>query len=87
MAKSGKRVHILEAHEFPGQNFVYEMAEVARTEDEEGNFVASNNLFQHVGIDVTDIDAALQRALDAGAKLAAPVRLVTANDVKAKNAL
>ncbi len=73
---------------FPGQDFVYEMAEVARTEDEGegGNVVTSSHLFQHVGIDVTDIDAALQRALDAGAKLAAPVRLVTAEDVKAKNA-
>ncbi len=65
---------------FPGQDFVYEMAE---RQSAEGGAQA---LFQHVGIDVQDIDAALKRALDAGAILTTPIRTVTAEDVTAKNA-
>ncbi len=66
---------------FPGQDFVYELSEQASFPDSTFNGTA----FQHVGIDVLDIDAALQRALDAGGELLAPIRLVEGNGVAAKN--
>lgn len=67
---------------FPGQDFVYEMSENSSDDKIEPAGV----LFQHVGIDVKDIDAALKRALDTGAELVVPVRTVSALGVKAKNA-
>ncbi len=66
---------------FPGQDFVYEMAEGV-VEDSIGR----PSHFQHVGFDVEDIETALQMALDAGGELVSPVRLVEGNNVAAKTA-
>ncbi len=68
---------------FPGQDFVYEMSENSRDDKIEPAGV----LFQHVGIDVKDIDAALKRALDTGAELVVLVRTVSALGVKEKTHL
>ncbi|MEQ1585362.1 MAG: VOC family protein [Cyclobacteriaceae bacterium] len=67
---------------FPRQDFVFELAEhVADTSSRPSAF-----LFQHVGIDVLDIDAAYKRAMDAGAKELLPVRKVKAKGIEAKQA-
>ncbi len=68
---------------FPGQDFVYEMSENSSDDKIEPAGV----LFQHVGIDVKDIDAALKRALDTGAELVVLVRTVSALGVKEKTHL
>ena len=67
---------------FPGQDFVYELAEQP-TKTAEGNQVI---LFQHVGVDVKNIDKAYQRAVDAGAESLLAVRRVKAKGVEAKQA-
>ncbi len=67
---------------FPGQDFVYEMAQNQNTPDSSGKAF----LFQHVGIDVDTIEVALDRALAAGAKLLAPVQLVSTKDIQVKQA-
>jgi len=67
---------------FPGQDFVFELAEhAADTSSRPTAF-----LFQHVGVDVKDIDAAYKRAMDAGAKELLPVRKVKAKGIEAKQA-
>jgi catechol 2,3-dioxygenase-like lactoylglutathione lyase family enzyme len=67
---------------FPNQDFVFELSEqVADTTNRPVAF-----LFQHVGIDVQDIDAAYSRAMGAGAEALLPVRVVKAKGVEAKQA-
>jgi catechol 2,3-dioxygenase-like lactoylglutathione lyase family enzyme len=67
---------------FPGQDFVYEFSERANYPDS----ALVGDHFQHLGVDVLDIESAFQRALDAGGKLMAPVRTVEGKGVAAKNA-
>ncbi len=67
---------------FPGQDFVYEMAE----QPADTTHQLTNNLFQHVGIDVIDIDAAFKRAIEAGAEELLAVRTVKAKGIEAKQA-
>ena len=57
---------------FPGQDLVYELGERSDT-------TKTGNLFQHVGVEVKDLKGALQRILDAGGKLAVPIRQVKTN--------
>jgi catechol 2,3-dioxygenase-like lactoylglutathione lyase family enzyme len=67
---------------FPNQDFVFELSEqVADTTNRPVAF-----LFQHVGIDVQDIDAAYSRAMGAGAEALLPVRVVKAKGIEAKQA-
>lgn len=60
---------------FPGQDFVYELAERADKTDT----TRPGNLFQHVGVEVKDITVALQRVINAGGKVAIPIRRVRTN--------
>lgn len=64
---------------FPGQDFVYEISEQ--------NIVSDSlppSTFQHVGIDVIDVESALKRAMEAGGELISPIRSVSGKDVSAK---
>ncbi len=65
---------------FDGQDFVLEISERASYKA-----VNDSSSFNHLGIDVADIDAAEQRLLNAGAKLMRGVTLVEADDIAAKN--
>lgn len=67
---------------FPGQDFVYEFSERANWPDS----ALVGDYFQHLGVDVLDIEPAFQRALDAGGVLMAPIRTVEGKGVAAKNA-
>lgn len=67
---------------FPGQDFVFELAEHAR----DTSSINNQFLFQHMGVDVTDIDSAFKRALDKGAEPLLPVRKVKANGIEALQA-
>ncbi len=67
---------------FPGQDFVYEFSERANYPDS----ALVGDYFQHLGVDVLDIETAFQRALDAGGVLMAPIRTVEGKGVAAKNA-
>ena len=67
---------------FPGQEFVYEITRNPNPPDS----INRIPLFQHVGVDVTDIEAALQRALAAGGIMVAPIQMVTTKDIKVKQA-
>jgi catechol 2,3-dioxygenase-like lactoylglutathione lyase family enzyme len=65
---------------FPGQDFVYELAERADT-------ARPGNLFQHVGVEVKNIAIALQRAVDAGGKMYIPIRRIrTSSGLEIKQA-
>lgn len=67
--------------QFPGQDFVYEIGE-------RPDFLTPENAnasYQHVGIDVVDIDASLQRALEAGATLLRPISEVEVEGLRLKN--
>lgn len=67
---------------FPGQNFVYEMAENTTLPDS----ISTTGAFQHVGIDVKDISAALDRALRAGFVMRDTIRTVKATgNIEAMN--
>ncbi len=67
---------------FPDQDFVFELAQqVADTTMRPATYS-----FQHMGVDVQDIDAAYKRAIDAGAKELLPVRKVKAKGIEAKQA-
>ena len=66
---------------FAGQDFVYELAQNPSPPDSLGR-----GLFQHVGVDVMDIETALKRALEAGGELVAPVQLVSTKDINVKQA-
>lgn len=65
---------------FPGQEFVLELAERPVTDDGIAPF------YQHLGVDVRDIGAALARATAAGAREPSGISTVHAGDVIAKNA-
>lgn len=67
---------------FPGQDFVFELAEHPR----DSTSISNTFLFQHMGIDVKDIDAAYKRALDQGGEPLRPVRIVKATGIEAKQA-
>ncbi len=67
---------------FPGQDFVYEIGQNSNPLDS----MIRGTLFQHVGIDVSDIEAALQRAIEAGGILVAPVQTVSTKDINVKQA-
>ena len=56
---------------FPGQDFVWEMVE-------NPNLVASESpsLYQHVGVDVTNMETAFNRLVNAGAEIVVAPRLV-----------
>src|SRR5215470_2809007 len=60
---------------FPGQDFVYELAERADPNDT----TRQGNLFGHVGVEVKDIVFVVQRGIDAGGKLYVPIRRVRAS--------
>tara|TARA_R110002073_G_scaffold59420_2_gene149752 strand:- start:8077 stop:8559 length:483 start_codon:yes stop_codon:yes gene_type:complete len=66
---------------FPNQDFVYEMSEVAEY-DNSTNF----DKFHHVGIDVRNIKSAFKRAVEAGAEVLVPIRLVQTNGIETKQA-
>ena len=68
---------------FPGQDFVYELAERADKNDT----TRPGNLFQHVGVEVKDIAVALQHGINAGGKVAIPIRRVkTSSGLEIKQA-
>ena len=62
---------------FPGQDFVFELAERADKNDT----TRPGNLFQHVGVEVKDITVAFQRAINAGGRVMIPIRRVRTNSV------
>ena len=66
---------------FPNQDFVFELRETTET-DTLSNF----DLFEHIGVDVNDIDAAVQKVISAGAELVVPVRLIETNNLILKHA-
>jgi len=66
---------------FPGQDFVYEMVELPSFPDSANTFP----LFNHIGIDVLDIEKALPKALAAGAIIDTPIQTVETNGLKAKS--
>ena len=61
---------------FPKQDFVFELAERA---DKTDTASRAGNLFQHVGVEVTNITAAFQRVVNAGGKIFIPIRSVRTN--------
>ena len=67
---------------FPGQDFVFELAQqVADTTRRPASYS-----FQHMGVDVLDIERAYKRLMDAGAKELLKVRKVKAKGIEAKQA-
>lgn len=67
---------------FPDQDFVFELSE----QKVDSAAVPVAFLFQHVGVDVQDIDAAFKRVINAGAKELSPIRNVKATGIEAKQA-
>ena len=65
---------------FPGQDFVLELSE-QQVEDD-----GTSPYFQHIGVDVTDIEAAAARVQAAGGRDFSGVRMVRARDLVARNA-
>ena len=65
---------------FPGQDFVFELAERKVQDD------GITPVFQHVGVDVTDIAAAAERVKAAGGRNFTGISLVEGQGVKAKTA-
>jgi catechol 2,3-dioxygenase-like lactoylglutathione lyase family enzyme len=66
---------------FPGQEFVLELSEQRIEAGEAGG------LYQHLGVDVTDIEAAAERAQTAGARDFSGIRTVRASGgIEARNA-
>lgn len=61
---------------FPGQDFVYELAQRA---DKNDSISKPGNLLQHVGVEVNDISTALTRVTSAGGKIAIAIRSVLTN--------
>ncbi|NAS32016.1 hypothetical protein GTQ40_13605 [Flavobacteriaceae bacterium R38] len=66
---------------FPGQDFVWEMVENPDT-----NVSGVPSLYQHVGVDVTDIDSAFKRIVDAGADVVTAPRTVRMTGLETKQA-
>jgi catechol 2,3-dioxygenase-like lactoylglutathione lyase family enzyme len=77
--ESGEYDMYLSLLKFPGQDFVLEIGE---NPDFEGNNTGAN--YTHVGIDVSDIEAAGERVLKAGGIIVRPISLVETEDIKAK---
>ncbi len=77
-SQAERDIHIV-LLKFPGQDFVFEMSEVAEAPENPG-------FFHHVGVDVEHIDQAFQRVVDAGAEVVVPIRLVQTQGVEAKQA-
>jgi len=67
---------------FPGQDFIYELSEQKPFPE----VTATGGIFQHIGIDVLNIEQAFEQAVNAGAEAAVPVRTVRAEGVLAKQA-
>lgn len=67
---------------FPGQDFVFELAEHER----DTSSINNPFLFQHMGVEVTDINSSFKRALDHGGEPLLPVRKVKANGIEALQA-
>lgn len=65
---------------FPGQDFVFELAE-RKVEDD-----GITPVFQHVGVDVKDIDAAAERVKAAGGQSFNGIAIVEAEGVRTKTA-
>lgn len=65
---------------FPGQEFVLELAERKVADD------GISPVFQHIGVDVTDIVSAAGRVRAAGGKDVAGIAVVEGDGVKAKTA-
>lgn len=66
---------------FPGQDFVFELSEQAVQREGPSPF------FQHLGVDVADLEAAVARAEAGGAREMSPIRTVRASGgVEARNA-
>ncbi len=66
---------------FPNQNFVLELSETPGI-----NYESPSPFYQHLGIDVKDIESAFKRLQDIGAKVMVPIRQVKADGVEAKQA-
>ena len=64
----------------PGYRFNYEFAQSPVA----GDSTLQSPHYQHVGIEVDDIEASIERALKAGAQLAVEKRHLKAGDVEAK---
>jgi catechol 2,3-dioxygenase-like lactoylglutathione lyase family enzyme len=67
---------------FPGQDFVFELSQQPR----DTTSITNPFLFQHVGVDVTDIDTAFKRAVEVGGDVLLQVRTVKAKGIEAKQA-
>jgi catechol 2,3-dioxygenase-like lactoylglutathione lyase family enzyme len=67
---------------FPGQDFVYELSQ----QPIDSSWNNQKALFQHVGVDVPDIEIAFTRVAEAGGEVIAPVRNVRAHEIEAKQA-
>lgn len=65
---------------FPGQDFVFELGERKITDD------GISPVFQHVGVDVTDIARAADRVKAAGGRDFSGINVVEGQGVKAKTA-
>lgn len=65
---------------FPGQHFILELSE--RKTGDTDNLSPS---YQHLGIDVQDIESAEKQIIAAGARVISPVQQVMANNITAKN--
>jgi len=64
----------------PGSDFVFELSEQSFADS-----LQSSTYFQHLGMEVKNIQDAVKRALAAGAEQVTGIRTVSANDVTAKN--
>lgn len=64
----------------PGSKFIYELIEYPNVPD----VPPAHIHFQHVGIEVTDIEESLDRAVRNGAMEAMPIRTIEAGDIVAK---
>ncbi|MBO6522784.1 MAG: VOC family protein [Balneolaceae bacterium] len=64
----------------PGYKFNYEFAQSPVA----GDSTLQSPHYQHVGIEVDDIDTSIEIALNAGAELAIPKRHLKAGDIEAK---
>jgi len=66
---------------FPNQNFVLELSETPTINSEN-----PSPFYQHLGVDVQDIEKAFNRLKNIGAEVLVPIRLVKADGVEAKQA-
>ena len=66
---------------FPNQNFVLELSETPTINSEN-----PSPFYQHLGVDVQNIEKAFNRLKKIGAEVLVPIRLVKADGVEAKQA-